>query len=472
MPSMIRIAVSEKRFEDFCMSNREKLLNFTDKISGEILNKDFKNKNSKFNNSTSSNIAGLNSKNIKSSNAMLATAKKVFLPVYTPDLILVKAKDSKVWDSDGNVYIDFGSGISVNNLGHKNTEILSAIKEQSEKLIHTSNLFLTEPTIELAEYLVQSTFADRVFFCNSGAEANEAAIKIARKFASMFYPIEKREIITFEGSFHGRTLATITATAQPKYQKGFEPLPEGFFYCPFNDFDTFSEMISEKTCAVMIEPIQGEGGINCTDNRFLSHLRKLCDKHNALLIFDEIQCGMGRTGKLFAYEWESFEENNPSLKPDILTMAKSLGGGLPIGAMLCNEKVGLSFKPGDHGTTFGGNPIVTSVAKAMLKKINSKKMLSKVFSNGIFIKDQLNSLNKEINVFQCIRGKGMMIGGVLTKKLEKNASDIVDECRRNGLLILSAGANVIRLLPPLNISKIELEEGIKRLSISLKKFKS
>ena len=471
MPKMFRIAIGEKKFEDFCMSNREKLLNFGDTLSENISKKDTKNLSTKDKKYESDNNGKLNKKKLQKTFELLETAKNVFLPVYSPDLILVKAKNSIVWDSDGNEYIDFGSGISVNSLGHKNYELLATIKEQSEKLLHVSNLFLTEPSIELADYLVKSTFGDRVFFCNSGAEANEAAIKIARKFTSMSFPLEKREIITFEGSFHGRTLATLTATAQPKYQKGFEPLPEGFSYCPFNDFDAISKLISEKTCAVMVEPIQGEGGVNPTKSGFLSHLRKLCDKHNALLIFDEVQCGMGRTGKLFAYEWECSNENNQNLKPDILTMAKSLGGGLPIGAMLCTEKVGQSFTTGDHGSTFGGNPLITSVALTTLKKINSKIMLDEITKKGELLREHLNTLNGEINVFQEIRGKGMMIGGILKNEIDQKATEIVNLSKKNGLLVLSAGANVLRLLPPLNISENELKEGIKRLSISLKEFK-
>ncbi|MCH2266982.1 MAG: aminotransferase class III-fold pyridoxal phosphate-dependent enzyme, partial [SAR324 cluster bacterium] len=334
----------------------------------------------------------------------------------------------------------------------------------------------TEPAIKLAENLVDATFADRVFFCNSGAEANEAAIKLARKSSSLIHPPEKREILTFEGSFRGRTLATVTATAQPKYQQGFEPLPEGFRYCPFNDFEAATEMIGAQTCAVMIEPIQGEGGVNPAQSGFLRHLRKLCDQHNALLIFDEIQSGMGRTGKLFGYQWEveedqlSSEGAAPNLIPDIVTMAKALGGGLPIGAMLCTEKVAQSFKPGDHGTTFGGNPIVTAVAGAAFRKINTPEMLSGVLQKGAIIRQHLETLNDELSLFETIRGRGMMLGAVLSKAWKNKASAMVTACQENGVLILLAGPDVLRFLPPLNISGEELKTGLERVSKALKDF--
>ena len=472
LPRMIRLAVSEHGFVEFCMANRERLLNLGDVVADKISSS----KNVTVNESNAANTN--NNENVQNKEPttaeLITTAKRVFLPTYAPNLILTRSKGAKIWDREGQEYIDFGAGISVNSLGHQDPELLLALTEQAGKIWHTTNLYLTEPAIKLAENLVDATFADRVFFCNSGAEANEAAIKLARKSSSLIHPPEKREILTFEGSFHGRTLATVTATAQPKYQQGFEPLPEGFRYCPFNDFEAATEMIGAQTCAVMIEPIQGEGGVNPAQSGFLRHLRKLCDQHNALLIFDEIQSGMGRTGKLFGYQWEveedqlSSEGAAPNLIPDIVTMAKALGGGLPIGAMLCTEKVAQSFKPGDHGTTFGGNPIVTAVAGAAFRKINTPEMLSGVLQKGAIIRQHLETLNDELSLFETIRGRGMMLGAVLSKAWKNKAPTMVTACQENGVLILLAGPDVLRFLPPLNISEKELKSGLERVSQALR----
>jgi acetylornithine/N-succinyldiaminopimelate aminotransferase len=472
LPRMIRLAVSEHGFVEFCMANRERLLNLGDVVADKI--SAAKTVNIKEVDPENGNNTESGQNKTQTTAEMLATAKRVFLPTYAPNLILTRSKGAKIWDREGQEYIDFGAGISVNSLGHQVPELLLALTEQAGKIWHTTNLYLTEPAIKLAENLVDATFADRVFFCNSGAEANEAAIKLARKSSSLIHPPEKREILTFEGSFHGRTLATVTATAQPKYQQGFEPLPEGFRYCPFNDFEAATEMIGAQTCAVMIEPIQGEGGVNPAQSGFLRHLRKLCDQHNALLIFDEIQSGMGRTGKLFGYQWEveedqlSSEGAAPNLIPDIVTMAKALGGGLPIGAMLCTEKVAQSFKPGDHGTTFGGNPIVTAVAEAAFRKINTPEMLSGVLQKGAIIRQHLETLNDELSLFETIRGRGMMLGAVLSKAWKNKAPTMVTACQENGVLILLAGPDVLRFLPPLNISEEELKSGLERVSQALR----
>jgi len=472
LPRMIRLAVSEHGFVEFCMANRERLLNLGDVVADKI--SAAKTVNIKEVDPENGNNTESGQNKTQTTAEMLATAKRVFLPTYAPNLILTRSKGAKIWDREGQEYIDFGAGISVNSLGHQVPELLLALTEQAGKIWHTTNLYLTEPAIKLAENLVDATFADRVFFCNSGAEANEAAIKLARKSSSLIHPPEKREILTFEGSFHGRTLATVTATAQPKYQQGFEPLPEGFRYCPFNDFEAATEMIGAQTCAVMIEPIQGEGGVNPAQSGFLRHLRKLCDQHNALLIFDEIQSGMGRTGKLFGYQWEveedqlSSEGAAPNLIPDIVTMAKALGGGLPIGAMLCTEKVAQSFKPGDHGTTFGGNPIVTAVAGAAFRKINTPEMLSGVLQKGAIIRQHLETLNDELSLFETIRGRGMMLGAVLSKAWKNKAPTMVTACQENGVLILLAGPDVLRFLPPLNISEEELKSGLERVSQALR----
>ena len=306
LPRMIRMAINENTFVEFCMTNRERLLNISEKVSEKYSEAEDKSK--KQFQEKNSEESEFNTKNAPNTTELLETASRVFVPTYSPNLILSKGLGARVWDKDENEYIDLGSGITVNSSGHIDSELLAVLTEQAGKLWHTTNLYLTEPSIRLADELVKETFADRVFFCNSGAEANEAAIKIARKYSSLNSATKKREILTFEGSFHGRTLTTISATAQPKYQQGFEPLTEGFRYCPFNDFEKAEKMIGPQTCAVLIEPVQGEGGINPSKYGFLQHLRKLCDHHQALLIFDEIQCGMGRTGKLFAYQWENSPE--------------------------------------------------------------------------------------------------------------------------------------------------------------------
>ena len=484
LPRMIRMAINENIFVEFCMVNRERLLNISEKVSEKHSEVEDKSKN--IYHEKNSEKSELNTNNLPNTSELLKTASRVFVPTYSPNLILSRGLGAKVWDKDENEYIDLGSGISVNNSGHIDKELLEALTEQAGKLWHTTNLYLTEPSIRLAEEIVKVTFADRVFFCNSGAEANEAAIKIARKFSSLNNATKKNEILTFEGSFHGRTLTTISATAQTKYQKGFEPLTEGFRYCPFNDFEEAEKMIGPQTCAVLIEPVQGEGGINPTKFGFLRHLRKLCDHHKALLIFDEIQCGMGRTGKLFGYQWDNspdselpaemsqYENINPlskngsNLTPDIITMAKALGGGLPFGAMLCTEEVAQSFKPGDHGTTFGGNPIVSAVAESSFRKINSPELMQQVQKKGTLIRNTLDLLNDELSMFETIRGRGLMLGAVLSKAWKGKSPTIVKACQEYGVLVLSAGPDVLRLLPPLNILDEELETGMNRIDKALK----
>jgi len=448
------------------MTNRERLLNIgdsvtekfsaTEKADVEVTKADsIKDSDYKLNNS-------------KNTSKLVEAAKLFLLPIYSPNIILTRGQGARIWDTEGKEYLDLGTGISVNSLGHKDQDLLQVLTDQTEKIWHTSNLYTNEPAIELAKELVEATFADRVFFCNSGTEANEAAIKIARKFSSLNQPAGKHEILTFEGSFHGRTLATVTATANLKYQEGFEPLPSGFRYCPFNDFDSSTKMIGDQTCAVLIEAIQGEGGVNSVKSGFLRHLRKLCDQHNALLIFDEIQCGMGRTGKLFGYQWDEQLDPELNMYPDIVTMAKALGGGLPIGAMLCTEKVAQIFKPGDHGSTFGGNPVVTAVAGAAFRKINTPEMMEQVQKSGLVIRKHLEELNDELSLFETIRGRGMMLGAVLSKAWKGKAPAMVTACQEHGVLVLIAGPDVLRFLPPLNISTDELEEALDRVSNALK----
>ncbi len=385
------------------------------------------------------------------------------VPNYAPaPMVLSHGAGSRVWDSDGNEYIDFGAGISVNSLGHRHPDLLAAIHEQVDKLCHASNLFYTQPALRLAEALIAATFADRVFFCNSGAEANEAAIKFARKYASLYLPPEQRDIITFEGGFHGRTLATVAATAQPKYHEGFEPLPTGFRYCRYNDVKAAAAMIDARVCAVLVEPIQGEGGVLPADDGYLTLLRRLCDACGALLIVDEVQSGIGRTGKLFAYMWE------PECRPDILTSAKALGGGLPIGAVLMSEKTASVLQPGSHGSTFGGNPVVAAAARKVLQLVAADELLTNVQRQGAALQDHLNKLHNELALFSEVRGRGLMVGAVLTDKWRGQAMALVERCRQHGVLVLSASPHVLRFLPPLNITSEEFGLGLERLSSALR----
>ena len=400
------------------------------------------------------------------SQELVAKGQRYFVPNYKPrEMIIDHGRGARVWDLDGNDYIDLGTGISVNSLGHQEPDLVQALTDQAQKIWHTSNIFFTEPTVRLAEELVQAAaFAERVFFCNSGAEANEAAIKLARKYSSQHFPPQKREIITFKGSFHGRTLTTVTATAQPKYHEGFEPLPGGFSYCPFNDFAAIEAQISDSTCAVLVEPIQGEGGITSAVPGFLRHLRDLCDKHDALLMLDEVQCGMGRTGKLFAHEWDE-------VAPDVVTLAKALGCGFPIGAMLTAPKVAEVLQFGSHGSTFGGNPMASAVARVALSKIRSTELLANVERQGAVIKERFNALNQSLDLFTEVRGKGLMIGAELKPDGHGKAGDISEVCRRHGVLVLQAGPNVLRLLPPLNITDEEVATGLERIQTALTTWK-
>ena len=455
LPRFIRIAVGEATFVEFCMANRDRLLSFKGAVQERMQETE--------NETEAGDVDQQKDEMEKKMKELKELSHKVYLPTYPPKpMVLERSRGAVIWDLEGKDYIDFGAGIAVSSLGHQDPELLLAISEQASKLWHTSNLFLTEPPVRLAAELVDASFADRVFFCNSGAEANEAAIKLVRKYAYLEHPEDKREILSFDGSFHGRTLATVTATSQPKYQEGFGPLPGGFRYAAYNDFEEAEKAIGPQTCAVLVEPLQGEGGVNPARPSFLKHLRELCDRHQALLIFDEIQCGMGRTGKLFAHEWEE------GVVPDVLTLAKALGCGLPIGAMLCSEKVSQAFKPGDHGTTFGGNPIVASVARAALKKINTPQMMAHVIKQGEAIRGRLHSLNDELNLFGEIRGKGLMLGGVLHGAWKGRAGEIVSTALNHGVLILVAGPDVVRLVPPLTITGDEVQTGLERLTKALK----
>ena len=364
----------------------------------------------------------------------------------------VKGEGSFVWDEKGNKYLDMVGGLAVNTLGHCPPKVVEALREQSTKIFHCSNLYYTAPQVDLARILVENSCGDKVFYCNSGAEANEAAIKLARKYVKLFVGQDRYEIITAENSFHGRTMATITATGQPKYHQGFEPMVPGFKYAKFNDLESFSSLVGEKTCAVMVEPIQGEGGIHVGSEEFIKGLRDICDQHKILLIFDEVQCGMGRTGKLFAYE-------DYGVEPDIITLAKGLAGGVPIGAMITSDETARGFNPGDHASTFGGNPLACAASLAVLETILERNFLKEVNELSSYFLENLLKLKEKYAFIKEIRGKGFMLG------MEVNADGLgmMKSCYRKGLVINCIGGKVLRFLPPLNISREELDYALEVL---------
>ncbi|MDL1957498.1 MAG: aspartate aminotransferase family protein [Candidatus Desulfofervidus auxilii] len=372
-------------------------------------------------------------------------------------VIVTKGEGYRVWDINGKEYYDFLSGISVCNLGHCHPEVIRAVESQIYRLFHISNLYYTLPQIELAELLVKNSFADKVFFCNSGAEANEAAIKLARKWGKQFSP-PKYKIITLEGSFHGRTFATMTATGQKKIKLGFEPLVPGFVHVPFNDIKAIENVIDLETCAIMVEPIQGEGGVRIPSPHYLEKLRKICDDAQLLLIFDEVQTGMGRTGYLFAYEYEG-------VKPDILTLAKSLANGLPIGAMLAKEEIAKFFTAGSHASTFGGNPIACSAAKVVMEILTQTDLLEYTRQISNFFKEKLDELKEKYQIVKEIRLRGLMIG----IELNISATQIVKACLEKGFLINAVQENVLRLLPPLLIDREAVEAFIETFKNILEK---
>lgn len=372
-------------------------------------------------------------------------------------IVLVKGSGAKVWDVNGKEYLDFAAGIAVCNLGHSHPKVVAAVKEQVENLMHVSNLYYTAPQTEVARMLVENSFADKVFFCNSGAEANEAAIKLARKYAHENMGAEKFELITMKDSFHGRTMATITATGQEKFQFGFTPLLEGFHYVPYRDLDALEAAITPKTCGVMLEPIQGEGGVNIPDDKYLADVRAICDRHGILLILDEVQTGMGRTGKLFAYEYSG-------IKPDIMTLAKAIGNGFPIGATLATDKIAKAFVPGNHASTFGGNPLAMAAATATLKTMLGENILENCLKTGEYFLSQLRKLKeKHSGLILDVRGKGLM----LAAQLNIESADVVNNCIKRGLIIISAGAKTLRFVPPLIITNHDVDQAVKILDEAL-----
>ena len=366
---------------------------------------------------------------------------------------LVRGKGMVVWDASGKKYIDFVAGLAVDNLGHCPPTVVNAIRKQAGKLLHVSNLYHIEPQSQLAAELTSLTFANKFFFCNSGTEANEAAIKLARRWFYDNGQPKRFEIITMNDSFHGRTMASLSATAQKKIHAGFKPLLPGFKYVPFNDITALKKALTKKTCGVLIEPIQGEGGVNPAQKTYLKTLRRICNEKGILLIFDEIQTGFGRTGPLFAYE-------RYKIKPDIITLAKALGGGIAIGAMGSTNKIIQSFSPGTHGATFGGNPLACAASLASLKTLTTKGFLQRASSQGDYFLKQLNYLKENFSIIREVRGAGLM----LAIELNQPGAKIVTDCMKEGLLINCIQQNTIRFLPPLIITRKKIDLLIKTLS--------
>lgn len=383
-----------------------------------------------------------------------STFDQVILPVYAPaQFVPVRGQGSRVWDQQGKEYIDFSGGIAVTALGHCHPALVEALKRQGETLWHTSNVFTNEPALRLASKLIDATFADRVFFANSGAEANEAAFKLARHYAITRHSPYKTKIIAFYNAFHGRTLFTVSVGGQAKYSDGFGPKPADIVHVPFNDLAAVKAVMDDHTCAVVMEPIQGEGGITPVDAGFLKGVRELCDQHQALLVFDEVQSGMGRSGKLFAYM-------HYGVTPDILTTAKALGGGFPVSAMLTTEDIASVMQVGTHGTTYGGNPLACAVAEAALDVINTPEVLSGIEQRHALYVQALQHIGDKYGIFTAIRGMGLLIGAELTPHYHGRARDFLTAAAARGLMILNAGPNVIRFAPSLVVELQDIEAGM------------
>ena len=363
-------------------------------------------------------------------------------------VVFTRGRGMKLWDSEGREYLDFVAGIAVCSLGHAHPAVTRAMQEQAERLVHVSNLYYIEAQIEYARLLTENCALKKVFFCNSGAEANEGAIKLARKFGNDSSSGMRNEIISMIASFHGRTMATITATGQEKFQQGFHPLLPGFKYAPFNDLETLAGMITERTCAVLVEPIQAEGGIRLPAPGYFAGLRKLCDERNILLILDEVQVGMGRTGSLFAYEQEG-------IIPDIITMAKAMGNGFPLGATLAGEKVAAAFEPGSHASTFGGNPLGMAAARATLEILLSEGIIQECRNKGSYLMARMKELQARHKLIKEVRGRGLLVG----VELNGEAAVIIARAMKRGLLIASAGPNVLRFVPPLIATKQDIDQA-------------
>ena len=388
------------------------------------------------------------------------------MPVYAPaPFIPVRGEGSRLWDQQGKEYIDFAGGIAVNALGHAHPALREALNDQASKFWHTGNGYTNEPVLRLAKKLIDATFAERIFFCNSGAEANEAALKLARKYAHDRFGSQKSGIVAFKNAFHGRTLFTVSAGGQPAYSQDFAPLPPDIRHAVYNDLDSASQLIDDTTCAVIVEPVQGEGGVVPATKAFLQGLRELCDRHNALLIFDEVQTGVGRTGELYAYM-------HYGVTPDLLTTAKALGGGFPIGALLATEHCASVMTVGTHGTTYGGNPLATAVAGKLLEIVNTPEVLNGVKQRHDWFVERINAINERFGLFSEIRGLGLLIGCVLNAEFAGKAKLISQEAAVAGVMVLIAGANVVRFAPALNVSEEEVATGLDRFALACERIKA
>ncbi|KNC94919.1 aspartate aminotransferase family protein [Trabulsiella odontotermitis] len=386
------------------------------------------------------------------------------MPVYAPAAFIpVRGEGSRLWDQQGKEYIDFAGGIAVNALGHAHPAMVKALTEQANKFWHTGNGYTNEPALRLAKQLIDATFAERVFFCNSGAEANEAALKLARKYAHDHYGKQKSGIVAFKNAFHGRTLFTVSAGGQPSYSQDFSPLPPDISHAIYNDLASARALINDTTCAVIVEPMQGEGGVVPADPAFLKGLRELCDQHNALLIFDEVQTGVGRTGELYAYM-------HYGVTPDVLSTAKALGGGFPVGAVLATEKCASVMTVGTHGTTYGGNPLASAVAGEVFSIINTREVLNGVKQRHQWFTERLQAINARFGLFSEVRGMGLLIGCVLKEQYAGKAKAISQQAAEEGLMILIAGANVVRFAPALIISEEEVNSGLDRFERACERF--
>ncbi|RUO36727.1 aspartate aminotransferase family protein [Aliidiomarina shirensis] len=388
---------------------------------------------------------------------------EVMVPNYNPAAIIpVRGEGSRVWDQDNREYIDFAGGIAVSCLGHCHPAMVNALTEQANKLWHLSNVLTNEPALRLAKKLTDATFAERVYFANSGAEANEAALKLARRYALEVHGEEKQEIIAFHKGFHGRTFFTVTVGGQAAYSDGFGPKPGGVQHVEFNNLESLAAVMSDKTCAVMIEPLQGEGGVVPGTKEFLKGVRELCDKHNAVLIFDEVQSGFGRTGTLYAYE-------QTGITPDILTTAKALGGGFPIGAMLTTAEIAAHLKPGTHGSTYGGNPLACAVSEAVMDVVNTKEVLAGVKDREQWFRDALQKINDKYDVFEEVRGQGLLLGAALNEKYKGKAREFLVAGAEAGVMVLVAGMDVIRFTPSLVIPETDIAQGMARFEEAVAK---
>lgn len=389
---------------------------------------------------------------------------EVMVPNYAPGRIIpVRGEGSRVWDQDGREYVDLQGGIAVTCLGHSHPGLIAALQEQAGKLWHLSNVMTNEPALRLASTLCELTFAERVFFANSGAEANEAAFKLARRYAWEHFGPEKHEIIAFRNAFHGRTLFTVSVGGQPKYLEGFEPAPAGIRHAEFNNLDSVRELISrEKTCAVVVEPVQGEGGVLPADPEFLKGLRQLCDEHDALLVFDEVQTGVGRTGYLYAYQMYG-------VVPDILSSAKGLGGGFPVAAMLTTAKVAASLKVGTHGSTYGGNALACAVAQKVMDTVSQPEVLQGVKIRSERLRSGMMAIGERYGVFSEVRGAGLLLGCVLSESWKGRARDFLNAGLDEGVMVLVAGADVVRLAPSLIIPEQDIDEALNRFEAAVRK---